>query len=114
MRVLVVGAGRVASKVLLQLKKNSSITVVTVDPRARPPAVEEGIIMDVDYRSELKLGELSDLIRNENPDIVLVTTSAEDISRTGVSGLDILVEALRSELEASANVPIIAVSRDVS
>lgn len=114
MRVLVVGAGRVASKVLLQLKKNPAIKVITVDPRKRPPAVEEGIIEDVNYHSELKLGELSKLIQIEAPDLVLVTTSAEDISRIGVSGLEILVESLRNELEASANAPIIAVSRDAS
>jgi len=46
-----------------------------------------------------------------SPALVLVTTSGEDIGRTGIPGLDMLVEALRGELEATAEVPIIAVSR---
>ena len=47
MRVLVVGAGMVGARVLRQLKKNPRIEVVTVDPRDRPYAVEQGIIDDV-------------------------------------------------------------------
>ncbi|KON29376.1 hypothetical protein AC482_06620 [miscellaneous Crenarchaeota group-15 archaeon DG-45] len=111
MRVLVVGAGRVGSKVLLQLKKNPSIAVFTVDPREEPQAVSEGIIDIVDYRRELTPRDLEEVVRLVVPDLVLVTTSADDISRTGVPGLDMLVEALRGELEATADVPIIAVAR---
>lgn len=111
MRVLVVGAGRVGSKVLLQLRKNPAITVFTVDPREEPQAVQEGIIDVVDYRRELTPRELEDVISLVAPDLVLITTSGEDIGRTGIPGLDMLVEALRGELEATAEVPIIAVSR---
>ena len=114
MRVLVVGAGKVGLKVLHQLRKNPSIIVATVDPRERPPAIEDGIIEAVDYHNELRLRELAQVIKKEKPDIVLVTTSPEDISKSGVSGLEILVESLRGELEASANVPIIAVSRSIA
>jgi hypothetical protein len=114
MRVLVVGAGRVGAKVLLQLRKNPRIRAVTVDPRESPPAVEDGVIDSVDYHSELKLGELAEVIRLEKPELVLVTTSPEDMARTGVPGIDILVEALKGELEAASGVPIIAVSRTTS
>lgn len=113
MRILVVGAGYVGSKVLLQLKKNPSLNVITVDPRENPPAVEEGVIESVDYHNELKSGDISEVIKMEKPDLVLVTTSPEDIARTGVPGLDLLVEALREELESFTNVPIIAVSRTI-
>lgn len=111
MRVLVVGAGRVGARVLLQLKKNPDLTVVTVDPREAPYAVEEGIIPSVDYHNELTPGDLEPLLEEVKPDIVLVTTSAEDIGRTGVPGLELLVEGLRGELEETAKVPIIAVAR---
>lgn len=114
MHVLVVGVGRVGTKVMLQLRKNPRLKVVTVDPRERPPAVEQGVIDSVDYRSELSLIGLREVISQAKPDLVLVTTSAEDIARTGVPGLDILVEALRGELEATASVPIIAVSRTIA
>lgn len=111
MLILVVGAGRVGAKVLLQLKKNPMIKVVTVDPREKPFAVTEGIINAVDYHSELSQGELKELFEEVKPDLVLVTTSTEDIGRTGVAGLEVLVEALKGELEATESTPIIAVSR---
>ncbi len=111
MRVLVVGAGMVGARVLIQLKKNPRIEVVTVDPRERPYAVEQGIIEDVDYHVELNTVEIKDTLSEVRPDLVLVTTSKEDISRAGVSGLEVLVTGLRNELEATAEVPIIAVAR---
>lgn len=111
MRVLVVGAGMVGARVLRQLKKNPKIEVVTVDPRDRPYAVEQGIIEDVDYHAELNTVELKETLSKVRPDLVLVTTSKEDMARTGVSGLEVLVTALRNELEATAEVPIIAVAR---
>lgn len=111
MRVLVVGAGVVGARVLRQLKKNPRIEVVTVDPRDRPYAVEQGIIEDVDYHAELNTVELKETLRKVRPDLVLVTTSKEDMARTGVSGLEVLVTALRNEFEATAEVPIIAVAR---
>jgi len=111
MRVLVVGAGMVGARVLRQLKKNPRIEVVTVDPRDRPYAVEQGIIEDVDYHAELNTVELKETLSKVRPDLVLVTTSKEDMARTGVSGLEVLVTALRNELEATAEVPIIAVAR---
>lgn len=111
MRVLVVGAGMVGARVLRQLKKNPKIEVVTVDPRDRPYAVEQGIIEDVDYHAELNTVELKETLSKVMPDLVLVTTSKEDMARTGVSGLEVLVTALRNELEATAEVPIIAVAR---
>ena len=111
MIVLLMGAGRVGAKVLLQLQKNPNITVITVDPRENPYALEQGMIPRVDYQVELTPGDLEEVVEHVKPDLVLVTTSGEDMGRSGVPGLDILVEALREELEATANVPVIAVSR---
>jgi hypothetical protein len=110
--ILVIGAGKVGAKVLLQLKKNPKIEVKTVDPREVPYAVEEGIIDSVDYIAELTPIELKPFIERISPDIVLVTTSKEDISRNNIPGLEILVDSLRQELELTADVPIITVNRD--
>jgi len=111
MRVLVVGAGRVGARVMLQLRKNPSITVLTVDPREEPYTVKEGIIGEVDFHSELTPRELDKVITISKPDLVIVTTSSEDISRSDVPGLNILVQALQEEIEATAKVPIIAAAR---
>ena len=110
--ILVIGAGKVGAKVLLQLKKNPKIEVKTLDSRETPFAVVEGIIDSVDYIAELIPIELKPLIENIAPSIVLVTTSREDISRSNVPGLEILVDSLRQELELTTDVPIIAVNRD--
>ena len=108
---MVVGAGRVGARVLMQLRKNPGLTVVTVDPREEPFAVSEGVIPFVDYDAELIPIELLPVIEVVKPDLVLVTTSSEDVGRTGIPGLEVLVDSLRGELEATAKVPIIAVDR---
>ena len=113
MNVLVIGAGRVGAKVIAQLKKNKRIRVSVVDPREAPQAVSDGVIEKVDFRYELNPGELLGVIGEVKPDLVLVTTSREDVARMGVPGVELLVEALRAELEVSAEVPIVAVSREV-
>jgi len=110
--MLVIGAGKVGAKVLLQLKKNPKIEVKTLDSRETPFAVVEGIIDSVDYIVELTPIELKPLIERIAPDIVFVTTSREDISRSNVPGLEILVDSLRQEIELTVDVPIIAVNRD--
>ena len=111
MRILVVGAGRIGARVIRQLKKNAGLTLLTVDPREIPFAVKEGIIPSVTYNAKLTPIELEQIIEKCKPDLVLVTTSSEDIGRSGVPGIEILVESLRGELEATSKVPIIAVDR---
>ena len=96
---------------LKQLRKNPDLTVVTVDPREKPFAVAEGVIPFVDYDAELTPMELEPVIEAVKPDLVLVTTSGEDIGRSGIPGLEVLVEALWGELESTAKVPVIAVDR---
>lgn len=113
MRILVAGAGHVGAKVLRQLKKNPKLEVLTVDPREEPPAVQEGIIPDVDYREELSLTALEGVIKQVKPDIVLVTTSTEDMGLGTAPGMDIYVESLRAELASIVDVPVIGVARAV-
>ena len=111
MKILVVGAGVIGAKVIKQLRRNPSIEIRVVDSRKVPYSVEEGIIETVDYQVELRPVELEQVINEVKPDIVLVTTSPQDISKSSIPGLEILVEALRIELESASKVPIIAVSR---
>lgn len=111
MKILVVGAGIIGAKVIKQLRKNPEIEMIIVDSRDTPFSIEEGLIDSIDFRVELRPVELEPIIRKIKPDIVLITTSAQDIGRSSIPGLDILVEALSNELEATSKVPIIAVSR---
>ena len=113
MRVLVAGAGHVGAKVLLQLKKNPKLEVLTVDPRENPPAVQEGIIPEVDFREKLTLTALEEVIKQAKPDLVLVTTSTEDMGLGSAPGVDIYVETLRAELASIVDVPVIGVARTI-
>lgn len=65
----------------------------------------------MDYQVDLNTVEIKETLSKVRPDLVLVTTSKEDIARAGVSGLDVLVTRQSNELEATAEVPIIAVAR---
>ena len=111
LKILVVGAGKIGLRVIKQLRKNPNIEIITVDPRENPKALEEGIIEKVDYSIDLIPGEIMNLLEEVNPDLVLVTTSKDDISDTGAQGLELLVESLNCELESAPNYPIISVSR---
>jgi Trk K+ transport system NAD-binding subunit len=111
MRILVVGAGRVGAGVVLQLRKNPNIEVLTVDPREDPYAVQQKIIADVDFREPLTPNVLEYVIKQTKPDLVLVTTATEDMDLGKAPGIDILAEALREELAAISDVPVVAVAR---
>ena len=111
MRVLVAGVGRVGAKILLQLKKNPNIVVLTVDPRIEPYAVQKGILSHIDFHEPLTPIALEHVIGQVKPDLVLVTTTTEDMGLGKAPGIDIFVESLKEEIAVMANVPIIAVAR---
>ncbi len=112
MRVLLVGAGAAGVRVLRQLKKNPNLTVVTVDPRERPPAVEEGLIEAVDYREVLTPLTLTYIVSQARPDLVLIATETEDLGLGSPAGVEMMAEALRDEVAAAAEVPVLEVARD--
>ena len=110
-RVLVVGAGRTGAKVLRQLQKNPRLSVITLDPRPNPFALEQGLIEQVDIVEALTPLTLEHIIAQAMPDLILLTTTTEDLGLGTAAGLDILADALREELAAVATVPLIQVSR---
>ncbi len=111
MRILVVGAGRTGARVLRQLQKNDNLAVMTLDPVERPYAIEQGIIASVDIQEALTPLTLDYVMAQAQPDLILLTTGSEDLGLGQVPGIDILAEALRDELAAIAEVPVIEVSR---
>jgi hypothetical protein len=111
MRILVVGAGRVGARVLRQLQKNPKLTFVTVDPNETPYVVQEGIIDKVDIRESLTPLTLDYVLAQSQPDLVLLTRTSEDLGLGMAPGTDILAEALREELAAISDVPVIEVAR---
>ncbi len=113
MRILVVGAGRTGAEVLIQLKKNPSLTVMTADPREEPYAVRKGIIAAVDFQEALTPLNLDYLLRQAQPDLVLLTRGVEDLALGSALGIDLLSDSLKDELAAIADVPMIIVGRSL-
>lgn len=111
MRILVVGAGRTGARVLRQLQKNSNLTLMTLDPVDRPYAVKQGIIAAVDIQEALTPLTLDYVVAQAQPDLILLTADTEDLGLGMVPGMNMLAEALRDELAAIAEVPVVEVSR---
>jgi FlaA1/EpsC-like NDP-sugar epimerase len=112
LRILVVGAGETGTEVLEQLRKNPSLTVLTLDPQEEPHAVTEGVIQEVDFHEQLTPLTLKEVLRKAKPDLVLWTMTSEDLALGETQGVDILTRALRDEIAALAEVPVIKVARD--
>lgn len=111
MRVLVVGAGRTGVQVLRQLRKNPNLTIITLDPRPDPFAVQEGLIEAVDLVESLTPLTLEFIIERARPDLVILTTTTQDLGLGSAPAMDVLADALQSELAAVASVPVIQVAR---
>ena len=111
MRILVVGAGRIGARVLRQLKKNEALTVITLDPRPEPYALQRGLIEQVDIREGFTPLTLEYVYEQAQPDLVLITMTTEDMGLGRAPGLDILAGALKEELAQLSDVPVIEVAR---
>lgn len=112
--ILVVGAGRTGARVLKQLQKNEELRVVTLDPQPEPFAVREGIIDSVDFVEALTPLSLDYVLAKAVPDLILLTTTTEDLGLGTAPGMDVLADALRQELAAVSKVPVIEVARSGS
>lgn len=111
MIVLVIGAGHTGAEVLLQLKKNPQVKVLTLDPRKDPFAIQQGIIEAVDFTEVLTPLTLGFILEQAKPDLVLLASATEDMGLGTAAGMDVLAQALRDELAAIAKVPVIEVAR---
>jgi pyrroline-5-carboxylate reductase len=111
MRILVIGAGRTGTQVIRQLRKNPALEIITADPREQLIAVNEGVIDHVDIRESLTPLTLKNVLEQSSPDLVLLAMQPEDMGLGKVAGVEILADALREEIAALANVPVIEVAR---
>ncbi len=111
MRVWGVGGGGGGARVLRQLQKNPQIVVMTVDANEDPYAVQKGLIEAVDIHEVLTPLTLDYIMQQSLPDLVLITTATEDLGLGKAPGIDILAEALREEITAICEAPVIEVAR---
>ncbi|HSM71826.1 MAG TPA: hypothetical protein VK851_09795 [Anaerolineales bacterium] len=112
MRILVVGAGRTGARVIRQLKKNSNIEIITVDPHPDSYAVEEGLIEAVDIREAFTPLTMNYVLEQAKPELILLAVATEDLGMGNAPGMDILADALREELASASEIPVVEVARD--
>jgi dihydrodipicolinate reductase len=111
MKILVVGAGKTGAAVILQLQKNPELEVITCDPRTEPFAVREGIVESIDYHEALTPLTLEFVLQKAAPDLVLITTTSEDMGLGSAPGLDVLADALHEEIASLSDAPVIQATR---
>lgn len=114
MRVLVIGAGRTGARVVRQLQKNSTLTILTCDASDEPYAIQKGIIDQVDLKETLTPLTLAYILDKTEPDLILLTSASEDFGLGTAPGVDVMVDSLRRELASLSAVPLIEVSRATS
>lgn len=111
MTVLVVGAGETGAEVLRQLFKNPRLKIITLDPRDEPYAVIQGIINNVDFKEAFTPLTLNAILSQARPDLILLTSTAEDLGMGQSPGVGMFSYALRDELATISDVPVIEVAR---
>jgi hypothetical protein len=97
--------------VLRQLQKNPSLTLITCSPHQAPYAVQTGVVDKIDIQETLTPLTLSYVIREANPDLILLTSASEDFGLGTAPGVDVMVDALKTELASISEVPLIEVDR---
>lgn len=111
MGILVIGAGRAGTRVIRQLLKNPNIEILAADPREELYAVEEGPIEQVDFAENPMPINLEHVLDRARPSLMILAMASEEMGLGKAPAVDILAEALREELAAVADVPVIEVAR---
>jgi cation diffusion facilitator CzcD-associated flavoprotein CzcO len=111
MTILVVGAGNTGVQVLRQLLKNPRLKILTLDPRDNPAAIQQGLLENVDFKEALTPLTLDAVLKAARPDLILLTSTAQDMGLGETVGIDMLSDALRDELATISDVPVIEVAR---
>lgn len=109
MRVMVVGAGELGGRVIKQLKKNPSIVVIVADYRERPTAVEQGIIEKVDVLEHVTPMNVTELVEESKPDIILLARKAKDWGHGDTVMATQFISGLERQL-SKFHIPVIPVS----
>jgi hypothetical protein len=111
MRVLVIGAGETGMKVIRQLRKDPTITILTADPRPEPKAVRDGLIEKVDVTEVISPLTLEGILEKTAAEMAFLAMAAEEMDLGKAPGVDILADALLDEITATSKIPMIEVAR---
>ena len=98
MRVLVIGAEKLGTQVIGQLKKIPEIELVVAERRERPVAVECGVIDKVDVVAHVTSLNFSEVLERVNPDFVILARTVQDWEKTETPMGSEYVEGMEREL----------------
>lgn len=98
MRVLVIGAEKLGTQVIRQLKKIPEIEMVVAERRERPVAVECGVIDKVDVVAHVTSLNFSEVLERVNPDFVVLARTVQDWEKTETPMGSEYVEGMEREL----------------
>jgi len=109
MKVLVIGAGRLGTQVISQLKKNKDITVIVADAHETPEAVKKGVIEKTDLIAHITPLNIFDIIKQVNPDLVLLARTVDDWEQGDTPMGTEFVMGMEREL-TTIHVPVLPIS----
>lgn len=78
MRILVVGAEKLGTRVIRQLKKMPDVEIVVAERRERPEAVVSGVIDRVDVVTHVTAMNFNETLALTKPDFVVIARTVED------------------------------------
>jgi FlaA1/EpsC-like NDP-sugar epimerase len=110
MRVWLIGAGKIGTIALRQLKKNPEIEVVVSDPSDKPEAVQQGLIDRVDIIENITSVNVNPLARRIRPDLILISPAASERGFGSMEGGQTLADALNHEIASNSEYPVIILS----
>lgn len=112
MKVLLIGAGSLGAEVIKQLRKNSAIELVVVDPRERPKAVVDGVIPRVDIQKHVTPLSFEEIVDETKPDMAIIARTLEDWDQFDNLGGSQYVIGMEREL-TKYDIPVIPASSRV-
>ncbi|RME64019.1 MAG: hypothetical protein D6790_03830 [Caldilineae bacterium] len=92
------------------MQKNPDIEVVVSDPSPAPAAVKQGVIERVDIVENVTPLNINQLARRIRPDLILISSSAEEHGLGALEGGQALTHALNYEIASHCDCPVLILS----
>lgn len=112
MRILVVGAGELGARTIMQLRKNPKLEIIVADHRDEPYALKEGIIEKVDIKLHVTPMNAVQVCLTVKPDMVLIARKLQDWGHHDTLMGSQYVAGMEREL-AKLHIPVVPVSAEV-
>ncbi len=112
MRVLVIGAGKLGTLVIQQLRKSEGVELVVADPHERPEAVVQGVVDRVDVQAHVTALNFEEVLARTNPDLGVRARTVDDWEKSDTPMGSQYVTGMEREL-TKARIAVLPVSCDI-